>query len=91
MKNKVLIGSFLFIAILMFLVGVCTTNSLAKDKIIIGAARPLSGPLAFFEANAFGPIYKMWVDEVNAKGGINGHPVPEPKRNGIRVLKTGDA
>ena len=70
MKNKVLIGSFLFIAILMFLVGVCTTNSLAKDKIIIGAARPLSGPLAFFEANAFGPIYKMWVDEVNAKGGI---------------------
>jgi branched-chain amino acid transport system substrate-binding protein len=42
----------------------------AKDKILIGAARPLSGPLAFFEANAFGPIYKMWVKEVNAKGGI---------------------
>ncbi|MBW2066259.1 MAG: amino acid ABC transporter substrate-binding protein [Deltaproteobacteria bacterium] len=42
----------------------------SKDKIIIGAARPLSGPLSFFEANAFGPIYKMWVDEVNAKGGI---------------------
>jgi len=42
----------------------------AKDKIVIGAARPLSGPLAFFEANAFGPLYKMWVDEVNAKGGI---------------------
>jgi len=53
-----------------FLFGVCATNSLAKDKIIIGAARPLSGPLAFFEANAFGPIYKMWVDEVNARGGI---------------------
>mgnify|MGYP003960073531 CR=1 FL=1 len=42
----------------------------AKDKIIIGAARPLSGPLAFFEANAFGPLYKMWVKEVNAEGGI---------------------
>ncbi len=42
----------------------------AKDKIVIGAARPLSGPYAFFEANAFGPIYKMWVDEVNAQGGI---------------------
>src|SRR3990172_6827029 len=41
-----------------------------KDKIRIGAARPLSGPYAFFEANAFGPIYKMWVDEVNSKGGI---------------------
>jgi branched-chain amino acid transport system substrate-binding protein len=42
----------------------------AKDKIIIGAARPLSGPLAFFEANAFGPLYKMWVEQVNAQGGI---------------------
>jgi len=42
----------------------------AKDKILFGAARPLSGVSAFFEANAFGPIYKMWVDEVNAEGGI---------------------
>ena len=42
----------------------------AKDKIVIGASRSLSGPLAFFEANAFGPLYKMWVDEVNAQGGI---------------------
>src|SRR4030042_2551794 len=41
-----------------------------KDKIVIGAARPLSGPLSFFEATAFGPVYKMWVDEVNAGGGI---------------------
>ncbi|MFC1864166.1 amino acid ABC transporter substrate-binding protein, partial [Thermodesulfobacteriota bacterium] len=40
------------------------------DKIVIGASRSLSGPLAFFEANAFGPLYKMWVDEVNAQGGI---------------------
>jgi branched-chain amino acid transport system substrate-binding protein len=70
MRNKVLLGWFVFMVIAVFLVGVCATNSLAKDKIIIGAARPLSGPLAFFEANAFGPIYKMWVDEVNAKGGI---------------------
>jgi branched-chain amino acid transport system substrate-binding protein len=42
----------------------------AKDKILFGAARPLSGVSAFFEANAFGPIYKMWVSEVNAQGGI---------------------
>jgi branched-chain amino acid transport system substrate-binding protein len=70
MKNKVLLGLLVFMVIAVFLVGVCATNSLAKDKIVIGAARPLSGPLAFFEANAFGPLYKMWVDEVNAKGGI---------------------
>lgn len=47
-----------------------TVSVAAKDKIVIGAARPLSGPLAFFQDNAFGPIYKMWVDEVNAEGGI---------------------
>ncbi len=70
MKNRALLGLFVFTVAVVFLVGVCGTNSLAKDKIIIGAARPLSGPLAFFEANAFGPLYKMWVDEVNAKGGI---------------------
>ncbi len=41
-----------------------------KDKIVIGAARSLSGPLAVVEKAAFGPIFKMWVDEVNADGGI---------------------
>jgi branched-chain amino acid transport system substrate-binding protein len=50
--------------------GATGTTLGGKDKIVIGAARPLSGPLSFFEANAFGPIYKMWVDEVNAEGGI---------------------
>ncbi len=70
MKNRVLLGLLVFAVTVGFVVGVCATNSLAKDKIVIGAARPLSGPLAFFEANAFGPLYKMWVDEVNAQGGI---------------------
>jgi branched-chain amino acid transport system substrate-binding protein len=42
----------------------------AKNKIVIGAARSLSGPLAVIEGAAFGPIFKMWVDEVNADGGI---------------------
>jgi branched-chain amino acid transport system substrate-binding protein len=41
-----------------------------KDKILIGAARPISGPLAVFEETSFGPIYKMWVEEVNVRGGI---------------------
>ena len=42
-----------------------------KAKIVIGAARPISGSLSFFEANAFGPAYKMWVKEVNDAGGLN--------------------
>jgi branched-chain amino acid transport system substrate-binding protein len=41
-----------------------------RESIIIGGARPLSGPNAVYEETAFGPIYKMWIDEVNARGGI---------------------
>jgi branched-chain amino acid transport system substrate-binding protein len=70
MKNKILLGLFVFTVAVAFLFGAGATQSLAKDKIVIGASRPLSGQHAFFEANAFGPLYKMWVDEVNAKGGI---------------------
>ena len=70
MKNKVFFRLFVFTLAFVFLFGAGATKSLAKDKIVIGAARPLSGPLAFFEEVAFGPIYKMWVDEVNARGGI---------------------
>jgi branched-chain amino acid transport system substrate-binding protein len=55
----------LFIVLISFPLG-----ANAKDKIVFGGARPISGVNAFFEANAFGPIYKMWVDEVNAEGGI---------------------
>jgi branched-chain amino acid transport system substrate-binding protein len=41
-----------------------------KEKIVFGGARPLSGPSTIYEETAFGPIYKMWIEEVNAKGGI---------------------
>ena len=42
-----------------------------QDTIVIGAARPLSGPLAAIGDFALGPILTMWVDEVNARGGID--------------------
>jgi branched-chain amino acid transport system substrate-binding protein len=70
MKHKVLVGSFVFMVVAVFLVGVCATHSFAKDKIVIGASRSLSGMHAFFEQNAFGPLYKMWVKKKNAEGGI---------------------
>ena len=41
-----------------------------KDKIVIGAARSLTGPLAIQDQTCFGPVYRMWFDEVNARGGI---------------------
>jgi branched-chain amino acid transport system substrate-binding protein len=43
----------------------------AADKIRIGAARPISGVSALFEQAHFGPAYKLWVQDVNAAGGLN--------------------
>lgn len=42
----------------------------AKDKILIGTAISLSGPYAPGAGMTQIPNYKMWVEEVNAKGGI---------------------
>jgi branched-chain amino acid transport system substrate-binding protein len=70
MKHKVLRGLFVCAAVMVFLVGAQVTNSLAKDKIVIGQAIALSGPLAGGVAIAGGRIYVMWVEEVNKKGGI---------------------
>jgi len=41
-----------------------------KDKIVVGMARPLSGPLAIIGDSAFRPIYETWVPMVNDEGGI---------------------
>jgi branched-chain amino acid transport system substrate-binding protein len=49
---------------------IATPTLPAKDKIIVGMARPLSGPLATIGDSAFRPIYETWVPEVNAAGGI---------------------
>jgi branched-chain amino acid transport system substrate-binding protein len=70
MKNNMLLKSFVFAVIVMLLFGFSATNSLAKDKIVIGASRSLTGMNAFFEENAFGPLYKMWVKQKHAEGGI---------------------
>jgi branched-chain amino acid transport system substrate-binding protein len=46
------------------------TTTPAKDKIVVGLSRPLSGPLAIIGDSAFRPVYETWVAEVNAAGGI---------------------
>ena len=70
--SKVIFSTILFliIATLPFLAS-CGESAPEKDKIIIGAARPVSGPLAQIGDFAMGPIMEMWKEEVNAKGGLN--------------------
>ena len=41
-----------------------------KESIVIGGVRSQSGVYAMFDATSFGPIYRMWVEQVNADGGI---------------------
>ena len=41
-----------------------------KTEIVIGAVRSQTGVFALFDQTAFGPCYRMWVDKVNAEGGI---------------------
>ncbi|NMA24320.1 MAG: ABC transporter substrate-binding protein [Clostridiales bacterium] len=42
----------------------------SKTTIKITAVRPITGANASFEIYNYGPIYRMWVEEVNAAGGI---------------------
>jgi branched-chain amino acid transport system substrate-binding protein len=70
MKNRIVRGLFVCTIAVVFLCGVGATESPAKDKIRIGQAIALSGPLAGGVAIAGGRIYVMWVEEVNKKGGI---------------------
>jgi len=46
------------------------TAAPTKDKIVVGMARPLSGPLAVIGDSAFRPVYETWVPMVNDEGGI---------------------
>ncbi|MEW6424160.1 MAG: amino acid ABC transporter substrate-binding protein [Bacillota bacterium] len=83
MKNKRFILPAICLAVLMILalVAGCAQKSAppaaqapakdaAKDKIRIGLAISLSGPIAPVVSTASGPVYDMWVKEVNAQGGI---------------------
>jgi branched-chain amino acid transport system substrate-binding protein len=59
-----------------------------KEAILMGVAFALSGPLAPITNATIGPVYDMWVKEVNARGGIR---VSEfGRRLPIRFIKYDD-
>lgn len=71
MKKKILLISLaLLLAISLVGAGCPAPAPPPKDKIVIGAARPISGPLAMIGDFAFGPVMNLWVEDVNARGGI---------------------
>jgi len=73
MKARSNLGRMLLVLTItaVFLAGGAGLVSAAdKDKIVIGQAISLSGPLAGGVAISGGKIYELWVEEVNKEGGI---------------------
>jgi branched-chain amino acid transport system substrate-binding protein len=70
MKKKLFLGLLVVIPVVMFLFSATLTAAPAKDKIVIGQVMSLSGPQAAGPQISGGPIYELWVEEVNKKGGI---------------------
>jgi len=68
MKNKAFIRISVIAVAWFFLAGI--SGAAAKDKIVIGQAVSLSGPLATSNAVVSSPYYDLWVKDVNAEGGI---------------------
>ncbi len=68
MKRKLCL--VLFSMVLLTLIGFISQPVFSKDKIVIGQAVSLTGPLAASNAVVSTPYYDLWVKDVNAKGGI---------------------
>jgi branched-chain amino acid transport system substrate-binding protein len=72
-KKKVFFSLIAIVLVALVVLPLCTACAPKvppKDKIVVGMARSLSGPLVAIESSGFGPIYKAWVPDVNADGGI---------------------
>jgi ABC-type branched-subunit amino acid transport system substrate-binding protein len=70
-RSKVWHGLFVLVILVVFLAGpAVAADKASKDKIVIGQAISLSGPLAGGVAISGGKVYELWVDEVNKNGGI---------------------
>jgi len=69
MKNRISIIFFILV-VLSFVVVSCAPKPPPKDKIRIGRAVSLTGPNSLIAKSASIPVYDLWIDEINAKGGI---------------------
>jgi branched-chain amino acid transport system substrate-binding protein len=49
----------------------CGGSTAARESILVGMSRPLTGSQAVVGDSAFRPIYEKFIEEVNADGGVN--------------------
>jgi branched-chain amino acid transport system substrate-binding protein len=88
MKKKVFLTFMVIFPIVVFLLSAIAQAAPAKDKIRIGWVTSLSGPYASGVPGTYGMVYDLWIEEVNAKGGI--YVKEYGKRLPIEVIKYDD-
>src|SRR4030042_1010600 len=71
MKRKWVFGLLMVLPVFMFLLAAVGEAATGKDKIRVGWVTSLSGVNAPGVMVTSGNVYKVWVEEVNAKGGLN--------------------
>jgi branched-chain amino acid transport system substrate-binding protein len=70
MQKRFLISLLLVFTVIAFVFVVPSPAAPAKDKIKIAWVTSISGPNAAAVPLTYGMAYDLWIDEVNAKGGI---------------------
>ncbi len=65
----------------------CGKAGTEATEIVIGASRDITGPQAGFQAYGYAPLYKAWIAEVNAAGGID----VGGKKLQVRLIEYDDA
>jgi branched-chain amino acid transport system substrate-binding protein len=71
MKKKLFVSLLVVVPMILFLFcNALVAAAPAKDKIRIGWVTSLSGPYASGVPGTYGMTYDLWIDEINAKGGI---------------------
>ena len=88
MKRKMFFTFMVVVPIIMFMLCAVGNAAPAKDKIRIGWVTSLSGILAGAVATTTAPAYEIWLEEVNAKGGI--YVKEFGKRLPVEIIKYDD-
>jgi branched-chain amino acid transport system substrate-binding protein len=70
-KKVILLGIIAITLIALPVLSGCGKAAPTQDKIVIGAARPISGALVSIGDYAMGPIMDMWAANVNDAGGLD--------------------
>ncbi len=87
LKFTVPLALCLVLVITSFTFAGCGPKGTTATEIVIGASRDITGPQAGFQAFGFAPLYKAWIEEVNAAGGID----VGGKKLKVRLIEYDDA